>query len=62
MRVLEKKPAPVPELKDVREALVAALRQQKTAELQQEYLAKLGKDATVTVNQIELARLGKTLK
>jgi peptidylprolyl isomerase len=62
VRVLEKKPVPAPELKDVREALVAALRQQKATELQQEYLAKLGKDATVTVNQIELARLGKALK
>lgn len=62
VKLLEKRPAPVPGLGDVREALVAALRRQKAAELQQAYLAGLAAKAPASVNQIELARLSAAIR
>lgn len=62
LRVTERKAAAVPTLAEVRDALVAALRQQKAAELQQAYLAELGRGTTVNVNQVELGKLRTALK
>lgn len=62
VKVIEKKPAAVPTLTEVRSGLVTALRQQKAAELQREYLAKLGQGGSISVNQVELGKLRAALK
>lgn len=62
VKVFEKKTLPAPSLAEVRSGLVAALRQQRAAELQREYLARLGQGAAINVNQIELGRMRAALK
>jgi peptidylprolyl isomerase len=62
IRLVEKKASPVPPLTDVRAGLVAALREQKAAELQREYVAKLGQGGSISVNQVELGRLRSALQ
>lgn len=62
VRLIEKKAGAVPTLSEVRSGLVAALRQQKAAELQREYLAKLGQGSAINVNQVELGKLRAALK
>jgi peptidylprolyl isomerase len=62
VKVIERKPVPPPPLADVRDRLVVALRQQKAAELQREYLAKLGEGTSISVNQVELGKLRAALK
>jgi len=57
IRLTEKKPATIPPLAEVREALVAALRQEKVGELQQRYLAELTQKSPPTLNEIELGKL-----
>jgi peptidylprolyl isomerase len=62
VKVIERKPVPPPPLAEIRDRLVAALRQQKAAELQREYLAKLGQGTSISVNQVELGKLRAALQ
>jgi peptidylprolyl isomerase len=62
VKLIEKQAGPVPALAEVRDGLVTALRQQKAAELQREYLARLAQGAAISVNQIELGRLRTALR
>lgn len=62
VKVTERKPVPPPPLAEVRERLVVALKQQKAAELQRDYLAKLGEGTSVSVNQVELGKLRAALQ
>lgn len=62
VRLIEKRPIPAPSLAEVRANLVAALRQQRAAELQQRYLGELTAKSPVSVNQVELGRLKAGLK
>jgi len=57
IRLAEKKPTVVPPLAEVREALVAALRQEKANELQQRYLGELAQKSPPSINELELAKL-----
>jgi peptidylprolyl isomerase len=62
VKLLERKPTPAPALSQVRDRLVAALRQQKAAETQREYLTQLGRTTSISVNQVELGRVRASLK
>jgi parvulin-like peptidyl-prolyl isomerase len=62
LKVIERKPVPPPALAEIRDRLAAALRQQKAAELQREYLAKLGQGTSLSVNQVELGKLRAALQ
>jgi peptidylprolyl isomerase len=62
VKVVERRPVPPPSLDEVRDRLAAALRQQKSAELQREYLAKLGQGTSISVNQVELDKLRAALQ
>lgn len=62
VKVVERKPVPPPALAEIRDRLAAALRQQKAAELQREYLAKLGQGTSLSVNQVELGKLRAALQ
>jgi len=57
VRLTEKKPAAVPALAEVRDALVAALRQEKTVELEQAYVKELSQKFPSTINELELGKL-----
>jgi peptidylprolyl isomerase len=57
IRLTEKKPASVPPLAELRDALVNALRQEKTAELQQGYMKQLAQKYPPTINELEIAKL-----
>ena len=62
LKLLEKKEGTVPSLAEARERIVAALRASRAEELQQAYLKNLGTKLSITVNQIELAKLQPGLK
>jgi parvulin-like peptidyl-prolyl isomerase len=62
VKVTDKRAASVAPLAEVREALVTALRQQRSAELQRRYLAELGAKSPPSVNQVELGKLRAGLK
>jgi peptidylprolyl isomerase len=62
LKLIEKKEGAVPTLADARERIVAALRARRAEELQQAYLKDLGTRLSITVNQIELAKLQPGLK
>ncbi len=62
VKLLERRPTPAPALAEVREQLVAALRQQRAVEAQREYLAGLGQGASISVNQVELGRLRASMQ
>jgi peptidylprolyl isomerase len=62
VKLIEKKEGAVPTLADIRERLVAAMRNRRAEELQQAYLNDLGNKLAITLNQIELAKLQPGLK
>ncbi len=57
VKVLETKPAHTPELPEVREALVARMRQAKAQENSQEYVAQLLQVNPVAINEMKLGEL-----
>ncbi len=57
MKLLETKPAATAPLADVRDALVRALRQQRTGQNVQAYLAKMQQDQPVQINEIQLSQM-----
>ena len=54
IRLIERRPAVVPPLADVRDNLVAALRQEKSTELQQRYLKEIAAKYPPTINELAL--------
>jgi len=61
LKLIERKQAPVPALPLVHDRIAAALRARKQQELEQAYLRSLAGKLDITVDQIELARLQKSL-
>lgn len=62
LKLLDKKPEPMPPLAEVRERIVNALRARRAQELEQAYLNELGAKLGITINQIELAKLQASLR
>jgi parvulin-like peptidyl-prolyl isomerase len=62
LKLIEKKDGTVPTLAEARERIVAALRARRAEELQQAYLKDLGTKLSITINQIELAKLQPGLR
>ena len=54
IRLIERRPAVVPPLADVSENLVAALRQEKSTELQQRYIKEISTKYPPTINELAL--------
>jgi peptidylprolyl isomerase len=62
LKLIEKKEGAIPTLAESRERIVTALRARRGEELQQAYVKELGAKLSITVNQIELAKLQPGLK
>ena len=62
VRLVERKPATIAPLAELREAIVQALRQQRGQELRQRYVAELAGRSPPIVNELELGKLRAQLK
>jgi parvulin-like peptidyl-prolyl isomerase len=61
LKLIETRPGAVPTLAEVHDRLVAALRNRRADALEQKFLADYTTKLSVTVNQIELAKLQQSL-
>lgn len=57
LKLMEKKPGVVPEFAAIKESIASAMRDSRTKQLEQAYLADLGTRLGITINQIELAKM-----
>lgn len=62
IKLLDKKEGSVPTLAQIHDRLVALLRACRARQLQEAYLSELGNKLSITVDQIELAKLRPALK
>lgn len=62
LKLLEKKEGATPTLAEARARIVTALRARRAEELEQAYLKDLGNRLSITINQIELAKLQPSFK
>jgi len=62
LKLNEKKVGAVPEFATIKASIAAAMRDTRTQQLEQAYLAELGNHLGISVNQIELAKMQKAAK